>query len=82
MANPEPTLRGLLAFIMNVPSIDGTLVEKYLKMAVSEASPQIYKPRSGKVNCNFDKFNRAQLDSFVEYSYQYLRMFGYYDLFP
>ena len=42
VTNPEPTLRGLLAFIMNVPTIEGLLVEKYLKMAVSEASPQIY----------------------------------------
>ena len=80
VANPEPTLKGLLAFIMNVPSIEGLLVEKYLKMAVSEASPQIYKPRSGKVNCNFDKFNRIQLDFMIEYSYKFLRMFGYYDV--
>lgn len=39
VSNPEETLNGLLCFIMNVPSIEGTLVHKYLKMAVSEASP-------------------------------------------
>ena len=33
---PEKTLRGLLEFILNVPSIEGTLVEKYLKLAVGE----------------------------------------------
>ena len=43
--NPEPTLMGLLAFIMNVETIEGTLVQKYLRLAVDEASPQIYKPR-------------------------------------
>lgn len=64
---------------MNIPTIEGTLVHKYLKIAVSEASPQIYKPRSGKVNCNYDKFNRIQLDFIIEYSYKFLRMFGYYD---
>lgn len=42
---PENTLQGLLEFLLNVPSIEGTRVQKYLKLAVSEASPQIYKPR-------------------------------------
>ena len=36
---------GLFAFIMNVETIEGTLIQKYLKLAVGEASPQIYKPR-------------------------------------
>ena len=39
VANPEPTLKGLLEFILNVPSIAGTKVEHYLKLAVSETSP-------------------------------------------
>lgn len=54
-------------------------MHKYLKMAVAETSPQIYKPRQGKVNGNFDKFNRIQLDFIIEYSYKFLRMFNYYD---
>ena len=39
VANPEPTLKGLLEFILNVEDISGTNVEQYLKLAVSEASP-------------------------------------------
>ena len=58
VTKPEPTLKSLLEFIMNVEDISGTKVHQYLKIAVSEQSPQIYKPREGKVNYNFDKFNR------------------------
>lgn len=42
---PEQTLKGLLAFLLNVPTIEGTMVHEYLKIAVNEASPQVYKPR-------------------------------------
>jgi len=41
---------------MNVEDIAGTKVEQFLKLAVSEASPQIYKPREGKIYANLDKF--------------------------
>jgi hypothetical protein len=57
--NPEPTLRELLKFILNQDDLSGTKVEQYLQMAVKETSPQIYKPRSGKVNGNMDKFNKV-----------------------
>ena len=76
---PEPTLQGLLEFILNVETIEGTLVQKYLKLAVGEQSPQIYKPRAGKANGNFDKFDKIHLDFLIEYAYKYLRMLGFYD---
>jgi hypothetical protein len=75
---PEPTLKSLLEFILNVEDLAGTKVHQYLKIAVGEQSPQIYKPRVGKVNGNFDKFNRVQLDFINEYTYKYLRLFNYY----
>lgn len=62
VGNPEPALRSLLEFILNVETIEGTQVEQYLKIAVSQTSPQIYKPREGKVNGNFNKFNKVYLD--------------------
>ena len=43
---------------MNVDDLKGTVIDQYLKIAISETSPQIYKPRLGKANANFDKFNR------------------------
>lgn len=36
---PESTLKSLLQFILNVESIEGTKIEHFLKIAVSEASP-------------------------------------------
>jgi len=38
VSNPEPTIKGLLEFILN-SKIEGTKIEYYLKAAVSEASP-------------------------------------------
>ena len=59
--NPEPTLKSLLEFILNIDDITGTKVEHFLKIAVSQSSPQIYKPREGKVNGNLNKFSKDQL---------------------
>jgi len=59
VASPEPTLKNLLQYILNVKDLTGTKIEHYLKIAVNEASPQIYKPREGKINGNLNKFNRV-----------------------
>ena len=45
VSSPEPTLKSLLEFILNTKDISGTKVHHFLKLAVSEQSPQIYKPR-------------------------------------
>ena len=81
MNDPHPVLKSLLEFILNVEDIKGTVVNHYLNLAIAETSPQIYKPREGKANANFDKFNRVQLDFITEYAYKFLKMFNYYDLF-
>ena len=79
--DPKPTLKSLLEFILNVDDLKGTAVEHYLNLAISETSPQIYKPRLGKAHANFDKFGKMQLDFITEQSYKFLKMFNYYDLF-
>lgn len=66
--NPKPTMVKLFKFILNTPSLDGTLIEKYIDLAVKEKAPEIYKPREGKVNTNSDKFNRQQLDFMFNYA--------------
>ena len=81
VANPEPTLKGLLEFILNVESISGTKVEQYLKLAVSEASPQIYKPREGKINGNLDKFDQNSLRFVKNYAEDFITKFNYTDVF-
>ena len=37
--SPEPTLKSLLEFILNVETISGSKLEHFLKIAVTEASP-------------------------------------------
>ena len=52
-------MKKLLEYILNVKDITGTKVEKYLKLAVAEKSPEIYKPRQGATRSkksNVDKF--------------------------
>ena len=39
VAKPEPTLKSLLEYILNIQDISGTKLEHYLKIAVKEASP-------------------------------------------
>lgn len=45
-----------MKFILNVDSIENTLLKGYIELACAEQAPQIYKPRKGVVNGNKDKF--------------------------
>lgn len=60
--NSEPTLKKALEFILNVDDISGTKVHQYLKLAVSEESPKIYKPREGVPNKSLKRFTKEQLE--------------------
>lgn len=71
----------LFKFILNTQSIEGTLIEKYIDLAVKEKAPEIYKPREGRVNSNTDKYNREQLDFMYSYAKELLINFGYDDTF-
>jgi hypothetical protein len=54
---PKQTLEDIVKFILNTSDIKGSNIESYIDLAVQEASPQIYKPREGKVNGNLQKFS-------------------------
>lgn len=45
-----------MCFILNVESIEGTKIRKYIEIATNEKAPEIYKPRKGKAHSNIDKF--------------------------
>mmetsp|Transcript_38815 Transcript_38815/g.59013 ORF Transcript_38815/g.59013 Transcript_38815/m.59013 type:complete len:112 (-) Transcript_38815:262-597(-) len=70
-----------MQFITNTENIDGTKLERYVKMATEEDSPEIYKPREGKVNGNLEKFNRIQLDYLYSYAANLLKSFGYDEIY-
>ena len=50
--SPKLALADIVKFILNTQEIKGSNIDHYIDIAVGEASPQIYKPREGKVNGN------------------------------
>eukprot|EP00356_Strombidium_inclinatum_P010127 CAMPEP_0170495226 /NCGR_PEP_ID=MMETSP0208-20121228/15087_1 /TAXON_ID=197538 /ORGANISM="Strombidium inclinatum, Strain S3" /LENGTH=293 /DNA_ID=CAMNT_0010771385 /DNA_START=81 /DNA_END=963 /DNA_ORIENTATION=+ len=46
--SPEMTLSSLAKFILNNEDISSTKIEHYIRLAVKEASPQIYNPVKGR----------------------------------
>lgn len=78
---PKPTLTELVKFILNVESIEGTRVAKYIDLACLENAPEVYKPRKGKVNANMLKFKPMHLDFMYEYARELIDKFGYEQLF-
>jgi hypothetical protein len=47
LTNPKPNLMNLMRFILNESNLDGTVIEKYIDLAVKEKAPEVYKPRQG-----------------------------------
>mmetsp|Transcript_11080 Transcript_11080/g.16849 ORF Transcript_11080/g.16849 Transcript_11080/m.16849 type:complete len:293 (+) Transcript_11080:1450-2328(+) len=74
---PFPTLKSLVSFLTNKEDITGTKLEQYVRLACDESSPEIYKPREGKVNGNLKKFNRVQLDTLYSETANLLKLFNY-----
>lgn len=78
---PEQTLTDLMKFVLNVQTLDGTRMEQYIKLAVKEKAPEVYKPRKGKVNGNLEKYKPIQLDFMKAYATSLLTHFNYIKLF-
>ena len=78
---PRPVLTELMKFILNVQTIEGTLIEKYIELACQERAPEIYKPRKGRVHANISKFRPTHLDYMQTYASELIDKFGYQDLF-
>ena len=66
--NPRPTLTELMKFVLNVRSLEGTRVERYIQLACQEKAPEVYKPRKGRVNANMAKFKALHLDFMYNYA--------------
>ena len=77
LTSPKPTMTDLFKFILNTPSLEGTLIERYIDLAVREKAPEVYKPREGRVNSNVDKYNQEQLEFLFGYGYELIKNFGY-----
>ena len=78
---PKPTLIELVKFVLNVRTLDGTRIERYIELACQERAPEVYKPRKGRVNANMAKFKPMHLDFMFSYAQELIEKFGYQDLF-
>jgi hypothetical protein len=64
-----------------VRDISGTKVHNFLKLAVSEQSPQIYQPRQGEIKGSMNLYNRVQLEFLGQYSFKFLKMLSYHQTY-
>ena len=78
---PKPTLAELFKFILNVNTLEGTRIERYIDLACQEKAPEVYKPRKGKVNNNVAKFKPEHLEYMYNYARDLIDRFGYTSLF-
>jgi hypothetical protein len=70
-----------MKFILNVDSLENTLLKGYIELACAEQAPQIYKPRKGVVNGNKDKFQEGELFFMNTIAGPLLKLLGYGHLF-
>ena len=77
---PIEALGDLMKFVMCVPTIEGTKIESYIKLASLEKRPEVYKPRSGKVNGNMRFFDEEKLTTISLGAGKEMKNLGYYHL--
>lgn len=65
---PKTALNELVKFILNVSTLEGTRIERYIELASQERAPEVYKPRKGRVNANMAKFKPMHLDFMFNYA--------------
>mmetsp|Transcript_22537 Transcript_22537/g.17039 ORF Transcript_22537/g.17039 Transcript_22537/m.17039 type:complete len:165 (+) Transcript_22537:224-718(+) len=53
IGDPYNTFTEAMKFLLNKKSIKGTVIDKILQICCCDKPPQMYVPRSGKVNANY-----------------------------
>lgn len=61
--NPYQITKEVFAFVLGVPSIEGTYLDYRIKQVINKGttSSTLYKPRSGSVNSNLGFYTDEQL---------------------
>lgn len=72
-------MKEICRFILGVESIEGTVMERRIQdvMNMDASKQQVYKPRSGTVNRNLDKYTKEMLQYVYDELEPYVHMFGY-----
>jgi len=81
VARPGEVMPELMKFVFNVKSIEGSLVESFINIAVAEGAQKTYKPRVGKANANLDKYSQEMFDFIAKEAGQMCKDLGFYHLF-
>mmetsp|Transcript_38885 Transcript_38885/g.28759 ORF Transcript_38885/g.28759 Transcript_38885/m.28759 type:complete len:173 (+) Transcript_38885:72-590(+) len=81
LMDPLGTLTGVMQFLLDKEKLEGTVIEKILHIVCGQKPPQMYQPRSGKFNANFDKFTDDQLKFFYQEAKDVIDWFGYSEIF-
>lgn len=47
----------LMKFLLEVESLEGTVIEKFIKMVAGDKPPELYKPKGGKTQKNYERYS-------------------------
>ena len=67
----------MMEFITATEDISGTVLHEYVKIVAAQEAPQKYKPRSGKINTNMDKYPTFFTKNFTTRESDMLGLLGY-----
>ncbi len=71
------TIKGVVEFMVGKGEIEGTVVGKRVREVCMQSKPEVYKPRSGKVNASRQYYSKEQIERIKGVAKKYLRRFGY-----
>jgi len=62
LSSPKDTLMDLFRFLLNTENLEGTLIESLIAHHTKKGTKkQVYKPRVGKINANYNKYSSSQI---------------------
>ena len=70
-------MTNLLKFILNVDSLEGTKLAKFIELGTAEKAPEVYKPRKGVIGRNNTKFSPAHIEFILSYAPELLEHLDY-----
>jgi len=79
ISNKQHMFTELMSYILGMESTEGTVLEKRIQdvMNMSASKQQVYKPRSGSVNKNLEKYTKEMLEFVYKELEPIVHIFGY-----
>jgi hypothetical protein len=63
MKHPQAAMEDVFKFVLGVHDISGTVIEGLIQQKTNSKTPEVYKPRVGKVNANIGRFSPEQIEN-------------------